>query len=307
MKFIKRFFGLFCLAFVCTLVLSAGKAKAYSPIIASCSNGVLDNTIIYVNGGNDVEQLFEVRLDHYYLDAVAVRLKSSAANKEARITVTDRDHGVIASKTQVVPTDEAWVYVDFDNVPMPRAVYFLKVESVENVQIAWKYTSGTCIEDSHLVNNGDPILDTDMAFAIYAYDSDSTDASTGDQTAPPAGTNNELVGETLSTGDAASSTNDSSSSSASSSKQNPGTSGSSQSTGNYPSRDDILAMTLGGQSDSPFSLFGLGLFSPILSFVLSLIGFFIFVGIIILIIVLIVRRKKKKSSQEQELEKQKKL
>ena len=193
MKFAKRSLLLVCLFLVSTLAICIKPAKADSRIVASCSNGVLDNTVIYVNGGNDVQQLFEVRLDHYYLDAVSVRLKSPEADKGVKITVTDRDHGVIASTTQTIPIGEAWAYVDLTDVPMPRAVYFLKVESVEDVQIAWKYTDGSCIDDSHLVNNGNLVLNTDMAFAVYAYDSSAADTSAQDQTTPPSSTSDELV------------------------------------------------------------------------------------------------------------------
>lgn len=288
--FFKKYFYLLFLALICLFALPTSPAKAYSPIIASCSNGVLDQSnIIYVNGGNKVEQLFDVRLDHYYLDAVAVRIKSHLANKEVRITVTDRGDGAIASTTQIAPTEEKWVYVDFNNVPMPRAVYLLKVESVENVQIAWKYSrDGNCIQDSHLINNDNPVLSTDMAFAIYAYDSSSTDASAGDRTAPPAGTNDELVGEPLQT--------DSNSIASKSNSTQP--TKNSNTVSGIPSKEDILKMTRDGQNNSGLGLWGVLFSSPImLVLIFGAIGFLVFLVAVVILIIWLVNKKKKKSDQ----------
>jgi len=291
----------FGISFFSSLMFIPSSSLAYSPIIANCSNGLLNNTFLYVTNNNKVEQLFEVRLDHYYLDAIAVRVKSGGQERLATFIVTDRDDGVIASKTQMVPTEESWLYVDFTDVPMPRAVYLLEIRNLDATQITWKYTSGTCINDSYAINNNNRLFDTDMGFAIYAYDSTVTNQNNDEPIDNPddnlddnADINN--PGETTN-GDLPPGTESSTVSNPTDTSRSTNTT-SSQSTDSLLSKEDILNMSRGDNNGLGF-FERLMLLSPVISLILGFLFFVFGVGFIILIIWLVRRKKKKNNDTSQ--------
>jgi len=283
------------------------EAKAYSPIISSCSNGVLDNTAM-LTGLNTIQQLFEVRLDHYYLDAVAVRLDAVDEPTPTTVSVIDRDRGEIASTSKTVSMTESWVYFDFDNVPITRGVYLLQVYSSPANPVAWKYATGTCIDDSHLIYNGDVRLDVDMGFAIYAYDNS---ASTSGSAPAPANNSASAVPDSQDPDSANFAPGETSDGTVP--QDNPpgdsktptqsGTTSSSRLGNDYPSKEDILKMSQGNDGLSALGIFGALFGSPIAMILSSVISFFIFVGIILLVIYLVIRSRRKKDVAKKKEEK----
>lgn len=305
MKLAKKFcVFIFSALLLGSLMIPLQGVKAYSPIIASCSNGVLDDDNFFSVGGRAVFQLFEVRLDDYYLDAVSVRLLSGLGTDSAVVSIIKRDGPTIAtSAAQPVTTTASWIYFDLPNVPLPRGVYLLSVIGASPEVVAWNKGPGTCIDDSYVIIDGERRQDYDMAFAIYAYDSSQTDngsqpAANDDQAVTDnSDSSDQNTGDTSTSGDLPPGSSGTSSSS-----------GSSGSLSNNPSKEDILKMS-GNSSEGTGFLEGLLLsgMSPIVSIFIFFFGFIIFVGVIILVIWLVVRRKRKpepkKESAEQDKEK----
>ena len=215
-----------------------------------------------------------------------MRIAANNGPSTAVVTVYKRDDGGV-SASQTVQTTESWVYFDFTDMPMPRGVYLIRVESTTNNPVRWKYANGSCINDSHLMYDGNMHLDEDMGFAIYAYDSSQ---SNPDQSVP-SGSSDQLQGESLAgnTGTTGSS-------------KSSGTSGSSGNSSNYPSKEDILNMTFGGDRGTDgagiWGGFFSGLWGSAFWIIFLIVGFLFFVGIVILVIWLIVRSRRKKYESE---------
>lgn len=282
--------------FVVLLVLTFGsflslpqKARAYSPIIASCNSNVN-----HVNGwietsSQPVMQLIDVRLDHYKIDGISVRLYSPFGDGQARVGLRSRDMATLLTSGDVlrIGATPAWYYIDVSDVEIPRATYYVQVTGLTQ-QVYWNYTSESdCIEDSYAVVNGNNQgFGLDMGFAVYAYDSSQSEPDT----TIPSGSSDQLVGST----DSSTSSDDSSS----------GTSNSSSASNNssqYPSKEDILNMY---KNDGGLGLWGgLGAFfgNPLFGILFSLIGFLIFLGVIVLIIWLLVRRRPKKDDSKENI------
>ena len=280
----KKYFWmvLFVVIFSLYFATSTQPAKAYSPIIASCSNGILDPGIVIDTAFHDTTQLFEVRLDQFDLDAVAVRLDGLVENAAATVSVIKRDGPTLASATINISTTEAWHYVELNNVAMPRGVYLLNVKSTRPNDVYWKYRDGTCINDSHLVYNGETRLDKDMAFAVYAF-KDDVDIDN---------TNNSSISDPSNV----SATPDNASSSdilpGTTSKKSSNNDTTTSAPNGYPTEDEIRAMSnLDSDSSGSGLLAMLG--SPLMGILFSILGFGFFILVVILIIYLATRKNKK--------------
>lgn len=288
--------------FSLVFIISPNSAKAYSPIIASCSNGVLDPNFAVHTNTDDVNQLFEVRLDHYYLDGVAIRAMSHFRPYDTTVSVIKRGGPTLASATVSVPSTESWVYVDLNNVAMSRGVYLLHVRSTIGNEVDWKYGPGSCIEDSHAIINDETELDKDMAFAIYAYDNSSTSSN------PASGntTNNNTINPDTTTDNSTNTDSSSEPSNTTTDEILPGndTSNTNSSTSNTtekpttsqnPTDAELRAMLANDKTantsglEKLFLLFG----SPIMGLLVSFFGFIFFILIIVLIIYLLTRKKRK--------------
>lgn len=252
----------------------AQKVKAYSPIIAVCSNDLA----AWWPMTDTIKQKIDVRDDNLVLDAIAFHAMTfNGRNDQITAQLIRRDQGVVATGNGTVGTDPSWIYVTMSHVYIPRGVYFLQIGSSTQDGAAWHYTNnGNCYVDGFMQVNNSSNTDHDAAFAVYAYHYTSS-TTNNPASAPPT----------------------------SASQSAPSSSSSSASTPSVSSRDlksswtpptdaDILKMANSGQGG--VGLWGglgamLGL--PIFGMIFSFVGFLLFIGFIILIIYLLTRKNAK--------------
>ncbi len=161
------------------LLVQSTRAVALSDIDQVCSTGIAGSTEYSFIGTRDGNQVFVPTKNT--LDAISVRIKTEIGNNAqvtAKVVKGSTAPGqIIAQKTQTITNNEEWVIFDFDDVPMELDQYAIVLRSAEPNHAVWKMKGGDCYARGYAVDGDTVLLDKDYGFAVYAYDTNTSQAT----------------------------------------------------------------------------------------------------------------------------------